>query len=331
MGSWWQPQRAQTALFRPAPLPLVLEDIDRLFGTTEPAKPPQEPLSVSPAAAPGELVEAFVRRPRDQEAAEINPARPVVRVTRAERDQFRRDKASILARYPGYVAGAEADPVFIITDEPLSGRIETPITAESQPTILQSPPASPPATVASATQTSGTDQSDIGSDRSGGSTMGVVTDFFRGLGGSLDFDPSTPGIFDQADGGGFTSLPDIIGGLAGQYLTRGTQLTPTPFNTMGPTVPYEYGGPAPVSNVVPIRGSTMQCPPTLGCISKRDVEIAQCVGASPELVDMVLKLGRRNRRRKRMATKSDIGDIAAMKAVLGNGEAFKVWLAKATR
>jgi len=69
----------------------------------------------------------------------------------------------------------------------------------------------------------------------------------------------------------------------------------------------------------------------VGCISQRDIDIAAATGTTPELVDVILKLGRRNRRRKRMLTKSDIGDISTMRQILGGGEAFKVWLAKATR
>lgn len=37
------------------------------------------------------------------------------------------------------------------------------------------------------------------------------------------------------------------------------------------------------------------------------------------------------RRRKRLATKSDLGDLAALKAILGNGEAFKAWIATHSR
>lgn len=36
---------------------------------------------------------------------------------------------------------------------------------------------------------------------------------------------------------------------------------------------------------------------------------------------------KRRRRRKRLATLSDIRDLAALKSVLGNGEAFKTWIA----
>lgn len=42
---------------------------------------------------------------------------------------------------------------------------------------------------------------------------------------------------------------------------------------------------------------------------------------------MVPRQKKCRRRRKRLATVSDIKDLAALKAVLGNGEAFKTWIA----
>lgn len=39
----------------------------------------------------------------------------------------------------------------------------------------------------------------------------------------------------------------------------------------------------------------------------------------------------KKRRRKRLATVSDIRDLAALKSVLGNGEAFKTWIATHSR
>ena len=33
------------------------------------------------------------------------------------------------------------------------------------------------------------------------------------------------------------------------------------------------------------------------------------------------------RRRKRLATKSDLADLSSLKGILGTGEAFKVWIA----
>jgi len=45
---------------------------------------------------------------------------------------------------------------------------------------------------------------------------------------------------------------------------------------------------------------------------------------------VIRPMGRR-RRRRRLATLSDIRDLAALKAILGNGENFKVWIATHSR
>ena len=48
-----------------------------------------------------------------------------------------------------------------------------------------------------------------------------------------------------------------------------------------------------------------------------------------EVIDFPSK--KKRRRRRRLATVSDIKDLAALKAVLGNGEAFKTWIATHSR
>jgi len=86
------------------------------------------------------------------------------------------------------------------------------------------------------------------------------------------------------------------------------------------------------STSIPSAGGTVPQAYSGGCISQRDRRIAAASGVSPEAVDRVLHYARQGRRRRRrMLTKSDVGDISTMKAILGNGEAFKLWLAKATR
>lgn len=122
------------------------------------------------------------------------------------------------------------------------------------------------------------------------------------------------------------TLPGVLGGIVGQYF--GQPMGPT--NLGAANLPPYINPSTQVSatNVVPI-GTAGR--PTVGCISQRDIQIAAAAGTSPEMVDLILKLGRRNRRRRRMLTKSDIGDISTMRQILGNGEAFKLWLAKATR
>ena len=45
----------------------------------------------------------------------------------------------------------------------------------------------------------------------------------------------------------------------------------------------------------------------------------------------VKKKCKKRRRRKRLATVSDIADLAALKSILGNGDAFKTWIATHSR
>jgi len=258
------------------------------------------------------------------EAAAINPARPVAHVTAAERDQFYADRASILARYPGYVIGAESDPIFIITDAPASGTVPPPVTNTVAPPLLGVTQAPQPTAPGGLSSPAGSTQSVGRSGEFGEQPMGWLKDFGTSLLGSIDFDPATPGIFGSSTESPLTSIPDLIGGLAGTYLSSGIS---TPSAAQLP--PYiNPSTQVSSTNVVPI-GTAGR--PTVGCISQRDIQIAAAAGTSPEMVDLILKLGRRNRRRRRMLTKSDIGDISTMRSILGNGEAFKLWLAKATR
>ncbi len=95
--------------------------------------------------------------------------------------------------------------------------------------------------------------------------------------------------------------------------------------------PTDWLAPSPVTSLPTTTGGTM-AGYSGGCISNRDRQIAAASGVSAESVDRVLYYARQGRRRRRrMLTKSDIGDISTMKSILGNGEAFKMWLAKATR
>ena len=136
--------------------------------------------------------------------------------------------------------------------------------------------------------------------------------------GALDFDPRTPGIVPGPIG---TSLPDLVGGIAEAWAGR-EFATPPPSEVVGPPLPPGY---IPPANQVP----TLTGGQAVGCISQRDVAIAQMAGTSPEMVDRVLAIARRGRRRRRrLVTQSDLRDIAAMKQVIGGGKAFETWLAK---
>ena len=136
--------------------------------------------------------------------------------------------------------------------------------------------------------------------------------------GALDFDPRTPGIIPGPVG---TSLPDLVGGIAEAWAGR-EFATPPPSEVVGPPLPPGY---VPPANQIP----TLTGGQAVGCISQRDVAIAQMAGTSPEMVDRVLAIARRGRRRRRrLVTQSDLRDIAAMKQVIGGGKAFETWLAK---
>jgi len=140
-------------------------------------------------------------------------------------------------------------------------------------------------------------------------------------------------------------LTDIMGALAqAGTIYQSFQQQPAPFPAA--QAPYQgswrdwIDGPmdvlapsgTPPTPTTSLPGGTMALPYAGGCISRRDQEIAAASGLSPEAVDRVLYYARKGRRRrKRMLTKSDIGDISTMRQILGGGKAFDVWLAKATR
>lgn len=54
-------------------------------------------------------------------------------------------------------------------------------------------------------------------------------------------------------------------------------------------------------------------------------------GLAADAVDLFEEKKKKRRRRKRLATVSDIRDLAALKSILGNGDAFKTWIATHSR
>ena len=132
-----------------------------------------------------------------------------------------------------------------------------------------------------------------------GDILGNVGAVLGRIGGTIDFDPSTPGIFDDVTG---PSLPDIIGGFVGGGLDPVTP-SPTVTTPRAPTV-------------------------ATTCISQADSRIAAATGVSAAQVAQIRTLSRGRRRRRRMLTKSDVADISTMASLLGkSSEAFKTWLA----
>lgn len=66
-----------------------------------------------------------------------------------------------------------------------------------------------------------------------------------------------------------------------------------------------------------------------GALSRAALPAATGAAAAVGLGDLFGK--KKRRRRRRLASVSDIKDLAALKAVLGNGEAFKTWIATHSR
>lgn len=109
-------------------------------------------------------------------------------------------------------------------------------------------------------------------------------------------------------------------------------LAPTPAAAVMRTAAYTPGP-------LPIQQAAMVVPQAAGALAMAGLRgigkiaaIAAAYGISAELVDGILTMGSPKRRRRRLLTKSDVGDISTMSALLGkNSEAFKTWLATALR
>jgi len=274
-----------------------------------------------PVLSPSPVPDRAYVQPESFEETAINPNRPVVTVTAAERDQFYADRASILARYPGYVAGAESDPFFIISDAPEFGAVSSPFEEKSPPPLLQDVGQTNTVAVTGVGSVTRLPKPSGGNSELGGQPMGWL-DTAYAFGGSF-LNAQQPSIYENIGllgGATAATLPGVLGGIAGQYFGQSNIASPAPLPP--------YLNPTTATTSVPVASIRSTA---VGCISQRDIDIAAAAGTSPEMVDLILKLGRRNRRRKRMLTKSDIGDISTMRQILGGGEAFKVWLAKATR
>ena len=268
----------------------------------------------------------------DMELAEQEEARrPIVEVTAREAQEFYEDLDNILLR-TGRTRESldpEHNPILVITDAPTQEEEPTPTVFQLVPGVdvpdwLEEPTIAgvDPETGFGDDSASGPLESDIDSDQPEEEQMGwldeLVGAVVEGIGGSLDADPNTPGIFQNVG----QSLPDIVG----------SYFVDTPSGPVA--VPPPGGGvPPAVSGNLPTQGVTSIGGGTVGCISQRDVRIASAVGVTPATVDAVLAEARKGRRRRRrMLTKSDVGDISTMAALLGkNTDAFKTWLAKATR
>lgn len=115
-------------------------------------------------------------------------------------------------------------------------------------------------------------------------------------------------------GNGSMDLGQLITDLGGQYIQA------------------RYGAPATQTGVYypPVQATPALAPAVAGGIGL----------AAGELYDYFMnedgtmgarKKCKKRRRRKRLATVSDIADLAALKSILGNGDAFKTWIATHSR
>lgn len=59
--------------------------------------------------------------------------------------------------------------------------------------------------------------------------------------------------------------------------------------------------------------------------------VGGATGLAADALDLFSSTKKKRRRRKRLATVSDIRDLAALKSILGNGDAFKTWIATHSR
>jgi hypothetical protein len=126
------------------------------------------------------------------------------------------------------------------------------------------------------------------------------------------------GTTSTTTGNGSMDLGQLITDLGGQYIqARYGQVSP-PYNT---TTGVYY--------------PPVQATPALGPAAGAGIGVA-----AGELYDYFMnedgtmgakKKCKKRRRRKRLATVSDIADLAALKSILGNGDAFKTWIATHSR
>ena len=101
-------------------------------------------------------------------------------------------------------------------------------------------------------------------------------------------------------------LGSIITGLGSQYIQQ----------RYAPQVQPAFDVGIPFVDVIPEAAATAGNCGTKGMVSNPNANCGQG------------KWQRKTkRRRKRLATKSDLADLSSLKGILGTGEAFKVWIA----
>ena len=230
------------------PPPAAIPDIG---GELPIAAPPPVRL---PQGIPAQISQEEIASINEQLRVAEESERPIVRVTEQERDDFIRDRDAILARTgrnPDSLP-PELNPILLLTgtgiepDEP--AQEEEP--QELAPTIripLDPTRTGPPVLLGDLDTITGPVESGPFQDEFEGEPMADLSDIFgsigdafvRGISGSLDFDPRTPGIIP-----GVSSLPDLVGDA---FAPNIPQVTPAPRST-------------PVQvNIDPVTGRVTQC------------------------------------------------------------------------
>jgi len=123
-------------------------------------------------------------------------------------------------------------------------------------------------------------------------------------------------------------LEHSLGGILGQAGNLIGSIATNPFSSFGggasdfatPSGGTPGFGETPATGVVTYMGNG-NCGP-----SKRTTETCVVIDNATGKVISTREVKRR-RRRKRLATKSDIADLAALKSILGGGKALDAWIA----
>ncbi len=226
----------------------------------------------------------------------------------------RSDRARRIEQLADYVDTIHPDRLVQVAETIATGALYTagPPTPPREPAaIVRTTPVGEPEWIASVDEIAGTPQPDILPIESRPEPMADLTDLLGYVGQAAN-------IYQQ-----FQSPPPAQNLNATEYPGSWQDWLDGPTDLLEPTA-------APPVTSIPT-GGNVAAPYAGGCISQRDRRIAAASGVSPEAVDRVLHYARQGRRRRRrMLTKSDLGDIAAARAVMSASD-FKVWLAKATR
>ena len=123
------------------------------------------------------------------------------------------------------------------------------------------------------------------------------------------------------------TYPDQVPAYVPPTTTQGGSMD---LGTLGSNI-IDIGLEALRSRVVQPQQQFVAALPTLGRGAAATAGAVAGGAGLAEVIDIAQARKSKRRRRRRLATVSDIKDLAALKAVLGNGEAFKTWIATHSR